>query len=178
VGEEWVLNLYTFSIGDRGEMSKHTVPNNCAHPSIPWRSAQTGRRRGAIMDRSVICCEHRMAERHEEQIPMSDNQDDTMPGSNVAIFEGKTVRRQWVEDRWYFSVIDVVGLLAEAAEPRVYWSQVKTNNHDEGFVSAVGQCKSLKMRARDGKLRATDCADFGTMLAVLFALPIWRRGVA
>jgi hypothetical protein len=43
------------------------------------------------------------------------------PGTDVAIFEGQHIRRQWLDGRWYFSVIDVVGLLTESAEPRTYY---------------------------------------------------------
>jgi hypothetical protein len=57
---------------------------------------------------------------------------DTKPDATVAIFEGQRIRRQWIEGRWYFSVIDVVGLLAEAAEPRTYWAQLKGKLGTEG----------------------------------------------
>jgi hypothetical protein len=57
-----------------------------------------------------------------QEASMADERDeqDGMPGGNVAIFEGQRIRRVWLEDRWYFSVVDVVGLLSESAEPRTY----------------------------------------------------------
>lgn len=101
---------------------------------------------------------------------MSDEQDG-MPRGNVAIFEGQHIRRQWVEDRWYFSVVDVVGLLSEAAEPRVYWSQVKSKLSSEGAHQTLQDLKQLRMEAADRKQRLTDCADAETMLRIVQSIP-------
>src|SRR5260221_5221104 len=100
---------------------------------------------------------------------MSDQ--DTRPGGNVAIFEGQRIRRQWVEDRWYFSVVDVVGLLTEAAEPRTYWAQLKGKLGTEGAVETLQTLKQLRMEAADGKQRLTDCADAQTMLRIVQSIP-------
>ena len=65
------------------------------------------------------------------------------------------IRRVWHEGRWFFSVIDVIGLLTDSPRPRKYWSDLKVNLASEGSeVSArVGQ---LKMTAADGKQRLTE----------------------
>jgi hypothetical protein len=89
----------------------------------------------------------------------------------VALFEGKRIRRVWLEDRWYFSVVDVVGLLAEAAEPRVYWSQVKSKLASEGAHQTLQDLKQLRLEAADGKQRLTDCADATTMLRIVQSIP-------
>src|SRR5258706_10465017 len=56
------------------------------------------------------------------------------------------VRRQWHEDRWFFSVVDVVGLLSEAASARTYWAQLKAKLGAEGAGETLQALKQLKMR--------------------------------
>jgi hypothetical protein len=86
--------------------------------------------------------------------------------------EGHLVRRQWHEDRWYFSVIDVVDLLTDAQIPRNYWSDLKRRlAQDEGFSELHAKIVQLKMRSLDGKLRATDAADVETMLRIVQSIP-------
>ncbi len=93
-------------------------------------------------------------------------------GTDVALFEGQRIRRQWHDGRWFFSVIDVVGLLSESAEPRVYWGVLKQRlATDEGFVEVFTKCKQLRMEAADGKQRLTDCADAETMLRIVQSVP-------
>jgi hypothetical protein len=55
--------------------------------------------------------------------------------------DGRLIRRQWVEGRWYFSVVDVVAVLTDSAEPRVYWAQLKRRVQDEGFTELLAKCK-------------------------------------
>lgn len=80
------------------------------------------------------------------------------------------IRRVWHEGRWFFSVIDVIGLLTDSPRPRKYWSDLKVNLASEGSeVSArVGQ---LKMTAADGKQRLTDAADTETLLRIIQSIP-------
>ncbi len=87
----------------------------------------------------------------------------------------ETIRRVWHEERWFFSVIDVVGLLTESTYPNRYWSDMKQRIQDEGFREVYANCRQLKMLAPDGKLRETDCADFSTIASLLFSLPAWQR---
>jgi hypothetical protein len=93
------------------------------------------------------------------------------PDMRVAIFEGQRIRRQWVEDRWYLSVIDVVGVLTESTDPRKYWVAMKARIQDEGFVELSTKCRQLRMEAADGKQRLTDCADAETMLRIVQSIP-------
>jgi DNA-damage-inducible protein D len=84
---------------------------------------------------------------------------------------GRLIRRQWHDGQWFFSVIDVVGLLSEAAEPRTYWAMMKARIQDEGFTQLLSRCEQLKMRSLDGKMRATDAADVETLLRIIQAIP-------
>lgn len=81
------------------------------------------------------------------------------------------IRHVWHDGRWFFSVIDVVGLLTEAPKPRMYWADMKRNIQTEGFVELLEKIQQLKMQASDGKQRLTDAADAETMLRVVQSIP-------
>src|SRR3990167_4324166 len=95
-----------------------------------------------------------------------------MKDKKVTIFEGKESRRHWDEkkEQWYFSVIDVVGVLAQNERPRKYWSDLKTKLKTEGseVSEKIGQ---LKMQSPDGKYYLTDVADTETMLRLIQSIP-------
>jgi BRO family protein len=82
-----------------------------------------------------------------------------------------TIRREWIEGRWYFSVIDVVGVLTDAPKPRQYWHDMKRRVQGEGFREVSAKCRQLKMHSADGKLRETDAADVETMLRLIQSVP-------
>ncbi|MFZ2299838.1 MAG: Bro-N domain-containing protein [Candidatus Moraniibacteriota bacterium] len=91
----------------------------------------------------------------------------------IAIFEGKTIRREWneKEEKWYFSVVDVVAVLSESENPAVYWRVLKKRLIDEGSNETVTKCNGLKMLATDGKMRLTDVADTEVMLRIIQSIP-------
>ncbi len=72
--------------------------------------------------------------------------------SELAIFEGKQIRRHWDDKKelWYFSVVDIVGVLSESVDPRNYWKVLKNRLKGEGS-EVVTKCNQLKMQAADGK---------------------------
>ncbi len=84
--------------------------------------------------------------------------------------DGRLIRRQWHDGQWYFSVVDVVGLLTDSGEPRRYWSDLKRKLHEEGF-QPYEKIVQLKMRSLDGKQRATDAADVETMFRIVQSVP-------
>ncbi len=73
----------------------------------------------------------------------------------IAIFQGNQIRRSWNdnEEKWYFSVVDVVAVLTESTNPQVYWRVLKKRLIDEGSKETVTKCNGLKMLAADGKMR-------------------------
>ncbi|HKT39326.1 MAG TPA: Bro-N domain-containing protein [Ktedonobacterales bacterium] len=83
----------------------------------------------------------------------------------------ETIRRVWHEERWFFSVIDVVGLLTESTYPNRYWSDMKQRIQDEGFREVYAKCVRLKMEAPDGKQRLTDAADAETLFRIIQSIP-------
>jgi DNA-damage-inducible protein D len=85
--------------------------------------------------------------------------------------DGRIIRRQWMNDRWYFSVVDVVGVLTDSPNPRNYWSMLKRKLADEGYDELYRTCVQLKMRSLDGKRYATDAADTETLLRIIQSIP-------
>jgi hypothetical protein len=92
--------------------------------------------------------------------------------TQVAIFEGKRIRRHWDDavEKWYFSVVDVVAILSQSADPRNYWKVLKNRLKREGS-EVVTKCNQLKMQASDGKYYLTDAADTETMFRIIQSIP-------
>lgn len=92
--------------------------------------------------------------------------------TNIALFNGKGIRRHWnaEEEQWYFSVVDVVGILSQSADPRNYWKVLKSRLKDEGS-EVVTKCNQLKIIAADGKKYLTDAANTETMLRLIQSIP-------
>jgi hypothetical protein len=80
--------------------------------------------------------------------------------NKIQIFEKQPVRAVWNEEneKWWFSVVDVVGILTDSPNPRKYWSVLKTRLKQEGNETATN-CSQLKLLMSDGKMRLTDIAD-------------------
>jgi hypothetical protein len=78
----------------------------------------------------------------------------------IQIFEDKKVRTLWDADqeKWYFSIIDVIAILTESVDAAAYWRKLKQRLKEEGNET-VTNCHGLKMKATDGKMRMTDLAD-------------------
>ncbi|EKD42937.1 MAG: hypothetical protein ACD_72C00529G0005 [uncultured bacterium] len=90
----------------------------------------------------------------------------------IAIFDGQQIRRQWDEknEKWYFSVVDVVGVLSDSVDPRNYWKVLKNRLKSEGS-EVVTKCNQLKLEAVDGKFYLTDVADTEVMLRLIQSIP-------
>lgn len=88
-------------------------------------------------------------------------------------FQNKAIRRHWDkrQEKWYFSVVDVVAILSESVNPQVYWRVLKKRLLDEGSSETVTKCNGLKMLATDGKLRLTDTADLETTFRIIQSIP-------
>ncbi len=79
--------------------------------------------------------------------------------NSIKLFEEKKVRSQWnvEQEKWYFSIVDVIAILTESPIPRKYWSVLKTKLKAEGSQLATN-CSQLKMKSADGKFYKTDVA--------------------
>ncbi len=99
-----------------------------------------------------------------------------MNESKIRLFEDRRIRSAWDEEKeeWYFSVVDVVGVLTEQPTPRgasTYWAVLKKRLAEEGANQLLTNCKQLKMTAMDGKKRFTDVADTEQLLRIIQSVP-------
>jgi hypothetical protein len=90
----------------------------------------------------------------------------------IAIFEDHPVRRAWVEkdEKWYFSVVDIIAILTDSIDPRKYWNKLPQRLRDEGS-EVVTKCHQLKLTAKDGKKYPTDAADVETVFRLVQSIP-------
>ena len=95
-----------------------------------------------------------------------------MTDTAIKLFQNRNIRAQWDElaEKWYFSIVDVVGALADNPRPRKYWNDLKRKLTAEGseVSEKIGQ---LKMVAPDGKMRETDVADTAQLLRIIQIIP-------
>ena len=90
----------------------------------------------------------------------------------IKLFEQKQIRSLWSEEdeKWYFSIVDVIQILIENDRPRKYWSDLKSKLLKEGseVSEKIGQ---LKLQAEDGKMRMTDVADTEQLFRLIQSVP-------
>ena len=92
--------------------------------------------------------------------------------NSIKLFGDDKIRAIWddEQEKWYFSVVDVVAVLTESPNPQTYWRVLKKRLKDEGNET-VTNCNGLKMRAADGKMRLTDVADTEQLLRIIQSIP-------
>ncbi len=90
----------------------------------------------------------------------------------IQLFEQHKVRTVWDDkaEKWYFSVVDVVGVLTDSPGPRNYWKVLKNRLIKEGNET-VTNCNRLKLLAADGKMRLTDVADTEQLFRLIQSIP-------
>ncbi len=97
-------------------------------------------------------------------------------------FLDKSIKK---EEKWYFSIVDVVAALTDSANPQTYWRVLKKRLLDEGDQT-VTNCNAFKMLAADGKMRQTDVADQVQLFRLIQSIPspkaepfkVWMAQVA
>ncbi len=92
--------------------------------------------------------------------------------TSIKLFEQKQIRSTWDEEKekWYFSIVDVAGVLSESIDPQAYWRKLKQRLKEEGNET-VTNCHGLKMVAADGKMRKTDVADTEQLFRLIQSIP-------
>ena len=90
----------------------------------------------------------------------------------IKIFDDKSVRTLWNEEqeKWYFSIVDVVAVLTESVDANAYWRKLKQRLKEEGNQT-VTDCHALKMIATDGKMRLSDVADTEQLFRLIQSIP-------
>lgn len=91
---------------------------------------------------------------------------------SIRLFQNSKVRVLWDEreEKWYFSIADVAGILSESVDPQAYWRKLKERLKVEGNET-VTNCHALKLRSPDGKMRLTDVADTEQILRLIQSIP-------
>lgn len=93
--------------------------------------------------------------------------------SDIKLFEDRKVRSHWdeKEEQWYFSVIDVIEVLTNSANPRDYWFKMKIRIKSDDGLELSTICRQLKLKATDGKMRITDVANTQNLLRIIQSIP-------
>ena len=88
------------------------------------------------------------------------------------IFNNETIRTVWDKEaeKYYISVVDIVGVVSESKDGRKYWNKLKQRLKEEGNET-VTNCHQLKLKAQDGKYRATDVVDIEGMFRIIESIP-------
>jgi len=90
----------------------------------------------------------------------------------IVVFQETAIRRAWHESEWWFSIIDVVGILSESNNPNRYWSDLKRKlSQEAGSGQPYEKIVRLKLTAPDGKQRDTDCANTEMLFRIIQSIP-------
>jgi BRO family protein len=103
---------------------------------------------------------------------MSEN--DTPPDDSqnkLVVFGGKQIRRAWVDDQWFFSVVDIVGVLTDSDNPRDYWYRMKRREKESSGVELSTLCRQLKLTSSDGKSYETDTVNTESAFRIIQSIP-------
>ncbi|MFN8255736.1 MAG: Bro-N domain-containing protein [Bacteroidales bacterium] len=93
--------------------------------------------------------------------------------TSIKLFESRKIRVYWDDDeeKWYFSIIDIIETLTGSNNPRRYWSDLKRKLSKEGFNQLYEIIVQLKLESSDGKKYMTDCADTEGILRIIQSIP-------
>lgn len=94
----------------------------------------------------------------------------TEAANHVAVFQESAIRRTWHSEEWWFSVVDVCGVLTGSTDAGAYWRKLKQRLTAEGS-EVVTFCHGLKLEAPDGKQRITDCANTEGLFRIIQSIP-------
>ena len=92
--------------------------------------------------------------------------------SNIKLFEHKKIRSQWnaEEEKWYFSIVDIIAVLSDSPNPNNYWKVLKHRLAKEGNQT-VTNCNQLKLQSSDGKFYKTDVGDVEQLFRLIQSIP-------
>ena len=93
------------------------------------------------------------------------------PDNHIVVFNDRTIRRVFIDDFWWFSVIDVIQSLTDSTNPRDYWYKMKIRVKEEDGTELSTICRQLKLKAPDGKMRETDCANTEGLFRIIQSIP-------
>jgi len=93
--------------------------------------------------------------------------------ANIKLFESKKIRSVWNEEeqKWYFSVVDVIEALTDSEKPRDYWYRLKRREKEGSGIELSTFCRQLKIESSDGKKYNTECSDVEVLLRIIQSIP-------
>ena len=92
--------------------------------------------------------------------------------NKIVLFQEKQVRRIWHQEKWFFSIIDVIGILTDNERPSKYWNDVKRKLEKEGALNELSEkIGKFKFLTPDGKMRPTECVSTLTLLPIIMSIP-------
>ncbi len=93
--------------------------------------------------------------------------------NTIKLFQDQKIRVHWNSDndKWYFSIVDIIESLTGSSNPRRYWSDLKRKLTKEGFSQLYETIVQLKLISSDGKKYTTDCADTEGILRIIQSIP-------
>ncbi len=105
-------------------------------------------------------------------VPVSVDDEDIENMEELEFFFDDTVRKVWhkQEEEWYFSIVDVCQVLTDSTNPKNYWNMLKIRLKKEGSETYTN-CVRLRLKAADGKMRLTDCANTAQLLRIIQSIP-------
>jgi len=93
--------------------------------------------------------------------------------SRISVFKGNQIRRHWddKDEKWFFSVVDIIRALTDSTNPRDYWFKMKLRVKSEDGIELSTICRQLKMISPDGKFYLTDVADTESIFRIIQSIP-------
>jgi len=91
----------------------------------------------------------------------------------LIVFENREIRRVWNNNDWFYSIVDIIGILTEQRDfqrARKYWNKLSQRLKEEGS-EVVTKCHRLKLLAKDGKFRETECANKKIIFRIIQSIP-------
>jgi DNA-damage-inducible protein D len=89
----------------------------------------------------------------------------------IIVFGAKQIRRVWMDEQWFFSVVDIVAALTDSENPRNYWNMMKAREQKDSEIQLSTFCVQLKLPSADGKAYKTDCVNTESAFRIIQSIP-------
>jgi hypothetical protein len=89
----------------------------------------------------------------------------------IIVFGARQIRRAWVDEQWYFSVVDIVGALTDSASPPKYWDAMKRREKASSGFDLSTLCRKVRLTGADGKTYASDAVNTESAFRIIQSIP-------
>ncbi|MSQ28014.1 MAG: hypothetical protein EXR51_07750 [Dehalococcoidia bacterium] len=89
----------------------------------------------------------------------------------MIVFGAKQIRREWVDDQWFFSVVDIIGALTDSDAPSKYWTAMKRREEKTSGIQLSTICRQLKLTSADGKSYRTEAVNTEAAFRIIQSIP-------